>query len=94
VTSVVVRLAAPLRPLAGNRERLALEAPRPTVAGALEALGAVSPAARDRVVTEQGELRPHVNVFVGDESIRFTGGLATPVTDGAEIWILPAVSGG
>jgi molybdopterin converting factor small subunit len=73
VTSVVVRLAAPLRPLAGNRERVAVEAPRPTVAGALEALGSILPAARDRIVT---------------------GGLATPVTDGAEIWILPAVSGG
>jgi sulfur-carrier protein len=35
-----------------------------------------------------------VNVFVGDESIRFTGGLGTPVPHGAEIWILPAVSGG
>jgi molybdopterin converting factor small subunit len=49
---------------------------------------------RDRVVTEQGEVRPHVNVFVGDESIRFTGGLDTAVTSGAEIHIVPAVSGG
>jgi molybdopterin synthase sulfur carrier subunit len=39
-------------------------------------------------------VRPHVNVFVGTESIRFTGGLNTPVPDGAEIWIVPAVSGG
>ncbi len=94
MTTLVVRLAAPLRPLAGNRERLTLPAPRPTVAGAFEALAAVAPAVRDRVLTEQGELRPHVNVFVGAESIRFTGGLETPVPDGAEIWILPAVSGG
>ncbi len=49
---------------------------------------------RDRVVTEQGQVRPHVNVFVGDESIRFTGGLSTPLSDGAEISIVPAVSGG
>jgi len=46
------------------------------------------------VVTEQGEVRPHVNVFVGSESCRWTGGLATPVADGAEIAILPAISGG
>ncbi len=46
------------------------------------------------VLTEQGELRPHVNVFVGAESIRVTGGLATPLGEKAEIWILPAVSGG
>jgi molybdopterin converting factor small subunit len=49
---------------------------------------------RDRVLTDQGAVRPHVNVFVGPESIRFTGGLDTPVSDGAEISILPAVSGG
>jgi molybdopterin converting factor small subunit len=49
---------------------------------------------RDRVVTEQGEVRPHVNVFVGVESIRFTGDLATPLAADAEISIVPAVSGG
>jgi len=39
-------------------------------------------------------VRPHVNVFVGADSIRDTGGLATPVSDHAEIAIIPAVSGG
>src|SRR5947208_1131227 len=52
------------------------------------------PGVRDRVLTEQGDVRPHVNVFVGTESSRWSGGLATPVPDGAEISILPAVSGG
>ena len=61
---------------------------------ALAALWAVYPGVRDRVVDERGEVRQHVNVFVGDESIRFTGGLGTAVGDGAEIWIVPAVSGG
>lgn len=45
---------------------------------------------RDRVVTEQGEVRPHGGV----EGIRFTGGLATPLPGSAESWILPGVSGG
>ena len=67
---------------------------RATVAAVLEALWRAYPGVRDRVLTEQGEVRPHVNVFVGPESIRFTGGLATSVPDGAEISILPAVSGG
>ena len=71
-----------------------LDAPARTVGDALGALWARYPGARDRVLTEQGDLRLHVNVFVGRESIRFTGGLATPVADGAEISILPAVSGG
>jgi sulfur-carrier protein len=68
--------------------------PASTVGAALEMLWALQPGVRDRVVDEQGHVRPHVNVFVGTESIRFTGGLNTPVQDGAEIWIVPAVSGG
>lgn len=91
---VAFNLAAPLRTFAGGRSRVEVEAPTPTVAAALNALWAACPGVRDRVLTEQGEVRPHVNVFVGAESIRFTDGLATPVPDGAEISILPAVSGG
>jgi len=46
------------------------------------------------VMTEEGRLRPHVNVFVGRDSVRYTGGLDTPLRDGAEVSILPAISGG
>jgi molybdopterin converting factor small subunit len=46
------------------------------------------------VLTEEGRLRPHVNVFVGEESIRFLEGLETPLPDGCEVAILPALSGG
>jgi molybdopterin converting factor small subunit len=45
-------------------------------------------------MTEQGEVRPHVNVFVGEENSRFIGGLSAPVPDGSIVTILPAVSGG
>ena len=48
---------------------------------------------RDRI-TENGELRRFVNVYVGGEDIRFGDGLETPVSDGDEITILPAVAGG
>ncbi|MBA3670842.1 MAG: MoaD/ThiS family protein [Gemmatimonadaceae bacterium] len=65
-----------------------------TVRDALAAVSAQWPALTDRVLTEQGELRRHVNVFVGEESVRFTDGLATPVRDGDTITIVPAVSGG
>jgi molybdopterin converting factor small subunit len=54
----------------------------------------VCPGLRDRVVTEQREIREHVNVFVGVENVRYTGGLATPLGEGAEISIFQAVSGG
>jgi molybdopterin converting factor small subunit len=60
----------------------------------LQALWAACPGIRDRVVTEQGLIREHINVFVGKEDVRYTGGLATPISDGVEISIVPAVSGG
>ena len=87
-------LPGPLHPLAGGREQVTVDAAAASVADALLALWAAHPALRDRILTEEGRLRPHVNVFVGRESVRFTGGLATPVRDGAEVVILPAVSGG
>ena len=73
---------------------LQLETHCTTVADALAELGRRWPAVLDRVVTEQGEVREHVNIFVGEESIRFASGLATPVHDGDTIMIVAAVSGG
>ena len=60
----------------------------------LAGLGAAHPGVRDRLLTERGRLRPHVNVFVDGENIRFLSGLDSTVEDGAEVVILPAVSGG
>ena len=91
---VTVLLPGPLHPLAGGREVVEVEPAAASVGDALVALWRVHPSLRDRVLTEQGRLRPHVNVFVGRESVRHTGGLATPIHDGAELAILPAVSGG
>jgi molybdopterin synthase sulfur carrier subunit len=65
-----------------------------SVGEALAGLGALHPGVRDRVLDERGQVRPHVNVFVGKESIRYTGGLATPLGPEAELHIFPAVSGG
>ena len=87
-------LPGPLHPLAGGREEVTVDAPEARLADALAALWTVHPALRDRVMTEAGRLRPHVNVFVGRDSVRYTGGLDTPLRDGAEVAILPAVSGG
>ena len=49
---------------------------------------------RERISDEDGSLRRFVNVYVGGEDIRFLDGLQTPVADGAELTILPAVAGG
>ena len=93
---IVFLIPTPLRPFADGRSRIEVDVAKdpPTLADALEALWDAAPGVRDRVLTEQGEVRQHVNVFVGTESCRWTGGLATPVADGAEIAIFPAISGG
>jgi sulfur-carrier protein len=87
-------ISGPLRELAGNRSEIRLTGPAASVADALSLLWAEQPAFRDRVITELGELRPHLNLFVDGECIRFTEGFATPVREGSEIVILPALSGG
>jgi sulfur-carrier protein len=92
--AIVVEVPQALRPYAQGGSTVPLDQPCATVREALAALGARCPGVVDRVLTERGELRPHVNVFVGDESVRFIGGLSAPVADGDTITILPAVSGG
>ena len=91
---VTFRIPTYLAAFAGGAGEVAvIGAPR-TVREALETLWALHPALRDRIVDEQGDVRPHINVFVGNEAIRFADGLNTPVPEGAEILIVPAVSGG
>ncbi|GAC1453830.1 MAG: MoaD/ThiS family protein [Gemmatimonadaceae bacterium] len=92
--AVSVVLPEYLQPLAGGRHVIKLEPPPPTVRQALRALRVLHPGVYDRVVTEEEEVRPHVSLFVGEESIRWSGGLAAEIPDGAELFIIPAVSGG
>ncbi|HEY6066786.1 MAG TPA: ubiquitin-like small modifier protein 1 [Thermoanaerobaculia bacterium] len=84
----------PLREFSGGRSEIALPATPATVKEALDVLGRDYPGVVRRVLDEQGDVRPHVNLFVGGEPVRFAGGLDTPLSDGCEIAILPAVSGG
>jgi molybdopterin synthase sulfur carrier subunit len=87
-------IPGPLRPFSGGKSRVVIESSPTTLAEALEALWNRCPGMRGRVATEQAQIRQHINVFVGKEDIRYTGGLQTPVPEGAEIAIIPAVSGG
>jgi molybdopterin converting factor small subunit len=91
---VTFMIPGPLRPLAGGRALVRVAAAHRPLSEALAVLWRECPAVRDRVLTEQGEVRPHINIFVDGESARDLDGLATPVREGAEIFILPAVSGG
>ena len=87
-------IPGPLRSMSGGLSHVDVETSGGMLQDALEALFTAHPGLRDRVLTERGEIRQHVNVFVGKIEARSTGGLATPVTDGMEISILPAISGG
>ena len=91
--AVVVHLPGALLPFADGQSRIVLEA-GPDVAAALRALYELHPGLRDRIQNERGELRQHVNVFVDSDNVRDLAGLATPLPPGAELHILPAVSGG
>jgi molybdopterin converting factor small subunit len=87
-------LPGPLRSMAGGQGHVEVETSGDALRDALDSLFAAHPAIRDRVLTEQGEVREHVSVFVGNTLARWAGGLATPLAEGVEITILPAISGG
>lgn len=90
--SVSVRIPTPLRTLTKGASDVSLDAS--TVREMIDALESQFPGARERLCEESGEIRRFVNVFVGDEDIRFLQGLDTPLTDGTQVSIIPAVAGG
>jgi len=92
--SIAVVLPRALYPYARGSSTLVIDDPCNTVQDALSVVGESLTKKLDRVMTEQGAVREHVNVFVGEDSIRFADGLATPVDDGDTIMIVAAVSGG
>lgn len=91
---IVLRIPSYLATFADGRSSFALEGTPATVSDALKSLWDLHPGLRDRIVDEQGEVRQHINIFVGEEAIRFADGLLTKVPKDAEIMIVPAVSGG
>lgn len=91
---VTFYIPGPLRPFVAGQSQVEIDVSACTLRDALEALWAQYPGLRDRVITEQGEVREHINVFVGNEDVRYTGELSTPVCAGTEILIIPAISGG
>lgn len=91
---VGVALPSYLQSFADGNPRVEVDTGGKSLRETLDALGERYPGVRSRVLTEQGEVRTHINVFVGDENSRFADGLATLVRDGDEVFILAAVSGG
>ena len=91
---LIFHIPGALREFTAGNSTVKINHSAATVFGALTALCTLYPGVRDRVLTEQGQVRQHINIFIGNEDVRYTGGLATTVPDGSEISIVPAVSGG
>jgi molybdopterin synthase sulfur carrier subunit len=90
--TVVVKIPTQLRAAAGGEAETVLDGA--TVQEVLDGLFERFEELRARISDDDGSLRRFVNVYLAGEDIRFLDGLETPVTDGAELTILPAVAGG
>ncbi len=90
--TVHVRIPTPLRRLT-NGERV-VEASGADLAEAIADLDRKFPGIRSKILDERGEVLRFVNIFVNERDIRFLSGLQTPLTEGAEIAIIPAMAGG
>lgn len=90
--AVSVRIPSVLRNLTGGQETVQVAAA--SIDSALNALEAAHPGIKARLCDESGKLRRFVNVFVGEEDIRFLDGQQTAVKDGELIDIVPAIAGG
>jgi molybdopterin synthase sulfur carrier subunit len=89
MAAVRVRIASLLHSYTGGSRVIEVEAA--TVGEAIAALDRRFPGLAFRIIDEQSEVRPHMNIFLGEEKVR---DLATPITPGAEIYIVGALSGG
>ena len=91
--SVTVHLSGHLKVYSGGITEIAVQGKYATVFDVLDSLWKQHLALRDRVLNEQGEIRQHVNIFVGSDDVKRLKGLQTVVNTG-EIHIFNAVSGG
>ena len=89
---MTVKIPTQLRSVTGGDGETTVDGAT-TVGDVLDGLYERYDGLRDRIAVD-GDLRRFVNVYVGGEDIRFHDGLETPVEDGDEVTILPAVAGG
>jgi molybdopterin converting factor small subunit len=91
--AVTLRVPTILRPLTGGAAEVSVDGAS-TLSELIEKVDAEHPGIRGRVLDDDGKLRRFVNVYVGEEDVRFAGGLETPTPDGVTVSIIPAVAGG
>jgi molybdopterin converting factor small subunit len=88
---ITVRIPTPLRTLTGGDDEV--KASGATVAEIIDDLEAKYPGIRERLLDAKG-VRRFINIYVGEEDIRFLDGLATKLEAGAQVSIVPAIAGG
>ena len=88
----LVRIPTPLRKLTNGDDTVEITAA--TIAEAFGELETRYPGIKERLLDEAGEVRRFVNVYVNEEDIRFLTSQSTPLKDGDEISIIPAIAGG
>ena len=91
---ITFQIAGYLSEFTNGRAEIKLDGSPDTVAKALNLLWSEHAGLRDRVLTEQGHVRPHVNIFVNNQIVLRDRVLQTGISGDAEICIMPAVSGG
>ena len=90
--AATIRIPTPLRKLANEQETVEVESA--TVGAAIDELEGKFPGIKERLVSEDGEVRRFANVYVNEEDIRFLESQATPLKDGDDVSIIPAIAGG
>jgi len=90
--SAVVRIPTMLRPALGAQSQIAVEGA--TIGQILVELVNDYPAIKGQLLNDDGTLHRFLNVYLNDDDVRYLGGVETPVADGDEITLLPAVAGG
>ena len=90
--SITIRIPAPLRSLTGNVQTV--DGNGAHVGECIDDLEGRFPGIKERICDSGSELRRFINIYVNGEDIRFLSGLQTPVKDGDEVSIVPAVAGG
>ncbi|ATL66037.1 MoaD/ThiS family protein [Nocardia terpenica] len=89
--AVTVSIPTIMRPLTGGEKRV--QASGSTLAAVIDDLDATYTGLKQRLLSD-GKLNRYVNIYVDDEDVRFTGGLAAEVPENGTVTILPAVAGG
>ena len=87
-----VRIPTPLRKLTNNEE--VVQVTSATIGDAINELQTRYPGIKERLLDESGGVRRFVNVYVNEEDIRFLQNQNTPLKDGDEMSIIPAIAGG